>query len=376
MSKSFSLWRRTSRISQPRGLSRGLVAVATAVALAGALAACGSSSPSSSESTTDAASQSSSPSSSAQSSTDASPTGTTELTKINYATSFLAFGWDAPFYLAQERGYFKQQGLDVTIRQGKGSADAIKTLLGGANDLVSAERTAMAIQATETPGLKAVAGITYTNGQMILSYKDSNITKPEDLVGKTLAVSLGSSEAGVIPEFLRLSGVDPTKVKIENVGTAQKGQFLKARKVDAIVWNDFSAIGIDQLDKFNMIMLNDYGMHQLGNGIIAMDKWAQDNRSAVEGFIAAVGHAWNDMVADPAPGIAALLKNAQSLTEEQALTQWKLYLAESDFQGHPWGWQSDQRWTDMLASVKAAGVIKDPKAPDYYFTNDFIKSGS
>lgn len=372
MSKSSS-GGRALRISPARRLSRGLVAIAAALALAGTAAACGSSSPSPAESADDVTSSSSS---SAASSTGEATSGTKELQKINYATSFLAFGWDAPFYLAKERGYFEEQGLDVTIRQGKGSADAIKTLLGGANDLVSAERTAMAIQATETPGLKAVAGITYTNGQMILSYKDSNITKPSDLVGKTLAVSLGSSEAGVIPEFLRLSGVDPADVKIENVGTAQKGQFLKARKVDAIVWNDFSAVGIDELDKFNMIMLDDYGMHQLGNGIIVTDQWAEKNRDAVEGFIAAVAHAWNDMVSDPAPGIAALMKESQGLTEDQALTQWKLYLAESDFEGNPWGWQSEKRWSDMLSSVKDAGVIANPKSPDYYFTNDFIKSGN
>jgi NitT/TauT family transport system substrate-binding protein len=355
------------------------------MALAGAVAACGTSSSSDATTTGDAPASStpdatqettasdSSSSDAPPSSEDARPA---ELTKVNYSTSFLAFGWDAPFYLAKERGYFEDEGLDVTIRQGKGSADAIKTLLGGANDLVSAERTAMAIQATETPGLKAVAGITFTNGQMILSYKDSNITKPEDLVGKTLAVSLGSSEAGVIPEFLRLAGVDPADVQIENVGTAQKAQFLKTRTVDAIVWNDFSAIGIDALDKFNMIMLADYGMNQLGNGIIATEKWAEKNPEAVEGFVAAVARAWNDMVKDPNPGIQNLVKESQGLSEGQALTQWQLYLAESDFQGNPWGWQTEQRWSDMLSSVKGAGVIESPQSPDYYFTHDYIRKSN
>lgn len=386
MSQSFFTWRATSRSSSTRRFSsRRLVAVLASMALAGTVAACGSSSSPNATTTGDAPASStpdatqettasdSSSGNALPSSEDASPA---ELTKVNYSTSFLAFGWDAPFYLAKERGYFEDEGLDVTIRQGKGSADAIKTLLGGANDLVSAERTAMAIQATETPGLKAVAGITFTNGQMILSYKDSNITKPEDLVGKTLAVSLGSSEAGVIPEFLRLAGVDPADVQIENVGTAQKAQFLKTRTVDAIVWNDFSAIGIDALDKFNMIMLADYGMNQLGNGIIATEKWAEKNPEAVEGFVAAVARAWNDMVKDPNPGIQNLVKESQGLSEEQALTQWQLYLAESDFQGNPWGWQSEQRWSDMLSSVQGAGVIENPKSPDYYFTNDYIRKSN
>lgn len=389
MSKSIFTWRGAALASSKRRTTRGLITMLSSMALVGALAACGSSSSSDGQSASETQAPSSSNARSATPTSDASTeespgaessddsdAGPAELTTLNYSTSFLAFGWDAPFYLAKESGYFKDEGLDVTIRQGKGSADAIKTLLGGANDLVAAERTAMAIQATKTPGLKAVAGITYTNGQMILSYKDSNITKPADLIGKTLAVSLGSSEAGVIPEFLRLSGIDAADVQIENVGTAQKGQFLKARKVDAIVWNDFSAIGIDDLEKFNMIMLDDYGMHQLGNGIIATEKWSRENPEAVKSFIAAVSRAWDDMVADPTAGIKALMKESQGLSEAQALTQWQLYLAESDFQGNPWGWQSEQRWSEMLSSVQAAGVIDSPKSPDYYFTNDFIKSGS
>jgi NitT/TauT family transport system substrate-binding protein len=117
-------------------------------------------------------------------------------------------------------------------------------------------------------------------------------------------------------------------------------------------------------------------MNQLGNGIIATEKWAEKNPEAVEGFVAAVARAWNDMVKDPNPGIQNLVKESQGLSEEQALTQWQLYLAESDFQGNPWGWQTEQRWSDMLSSVKGAGVIENPKSPDYYFTNDYIRKSN
>lgn len=356
--------------------ARGIGIVAAALGGLLVLAACGSSS-GSGDSSTSGADTSSGTTQSQAASSGSEPAQSGELAPINFQTSFFFNGWDAPFFLALDNGYYEEAGLDVTIREGKGSADAMKTLLGGANDIVEAERTAMAIQATEIEGLRSIASLVDPNGMIILSYKDRNITKPEDLIGKTVAISLGSSEAGIIPEFLKLNGVDESAVQIENVDSSQKAQFLKSGKVDAISWQNFSAVGIDSLDKFNMVAVADYGMNLLGNGLVSTEGWLAEHGDLARAFIEATKRGWDAMIENPQSGVDALLKRTTSLSAEAALTQWEQYLSApndkvSSELSDPWGFQSTESWDAMLKNIETAGVVKSPKDADYYFTNEYL----
>ncbi|MYU21773.1 ABC transporter substrate-binding protein [Streptomyces sp. SID8352] len=291
-------------------------------------------------------------------------------TKINFQTSFLYNAWDAPFFLAQDKGYYRDEGLDVTIREGQGSGAAIQSLLGGANQIVEAERAAMSIQATEAGELVSVAGLKASNGLAIISNKDRGITTPADLRGKTIGITLGSSESGILPAFLKKNGISPDDVKIENLAVSQKAQFLASGKVDAISFVNYSAVSIAPLDQLNMITFTDHGLNLLGTGLITTTEFTKKNPDAIKAFNRATMKAFNEMVADPAPAIDALLKRSKVLKRDAAMTQWKLYI---EGESTPYtGSQDMDQWTTMLTSLKDAGVIKAPKPAEQYFTNDFV----
>ncbi|WP_326829931.1 ABC transporter substrate-binding protein [Streptosporangium sp. NBC_01810] len=291
-------------------------------------------------------------------------------TKIGFQTSFLYNAWDAPFFLALDKGYYSDEGLDVEIREGQGSGAAIQSLLGGANQIVEAERAAMSIQATEVGNLVSVAGLKTSNGLAIVSNKDRGIKTPADLRGKTIGITLGSSESGILPAFLKQNGISLDEVKIENLAASQKAQFLAAGKVDAISFVDYSAVSIAPLDELNMITFTDYGLTLLGTGLITTTEFAKDHPDAVKAFNRATMKAFNEAIADPDAAIDALLKRTKVLSRDAAMTQWALYVkgAPKPFTGA----QDAAEWTAMLASLKDAGVIKAPKPTDQYFTDDFV----
>ncbi|MBO9520881.1 MAG: ABC transporter substrate-binding protein [Nocardioidaceae bacterium] len=293
------------------------------------------------------------------------------LTKLGFQTSFLFNAWDAPFFLALDKGYYEDEGLDVEIREGSGSGAAIQSLLGGLNDIVEAERASMSIQASEHEGLVSVAGLKESNGLAIVSFKDKGIASPADLRGKTVGITLGSSESGILPAFLKQNGVPADKVKIENIGAAQKAQFLTSKKVDAISFVDYSAVSISPLDNLNMITFTDHGLTLLGTGLISTSKFAQEHPEQVRGFIRATMKAFNEAIADPGPALDALMKRTKVLKREAAETQWKMYVegAPSPFTGK----QSTESWSAMLESLTGAGVIKTPRAPEDYFDNQFVE---
>ncbi len=294
-----------------------------------------------------------------------------ETTKIGFQTSFLYNAWDAPFFLALDKGYYEDEGLDVTIREGQGSGAAIQSLLGGANDIVEAERAAMSIQATESGNLLSVAGLKTSNGLAIVSYKEKGIEKLADLRGKTIGITLGSSESGILPALLEKNGLSADDVKIENLAANQKAQFLAAGKVDAISFVNYSAVSIAPLEELNMITFTDYGLTLLGTGLIVTTEFAKESPDAIKAFNQATMKAFNEAVADPKPAIDALLERTQVLSREAAMTQWQMYVdgAPSPMTGA----QDEADWSAMLTSLQGAGVIKEPKPATSYFTNDFVQ---
>lgn len=294
-----------------------------------------------------------------------------DMTEIGFQTSFLYNAWDAPFFLALDKGYYEDEGLDVEIREGQGSGAAIQSLLGGLNDIVEAERASMSIQATETGNLVAVAGLKESNGLAIVSYKEEGIEEPADLRGKTIGITLGSSESGILPAFLEENGISADEVKIENLAANQKAQFLASGKVDAISFVDYSAVSIAPLDELNMITFTDYGLTLLGTGLITTTEFADENPEAVAAFNRATMKAFNEAIADPDPAIDALLERTEVLSREAAMTQWEMYVdgAPSPVTGA----QEEASWSAMLTSLKDAGVIEEPKPADTYFDNQFVE---
>lgn len=292
-------------------------------------------------------------------------------TSIGFQTSFLFNAWDAPFFLALDKGYYEDEGLDVEIREGSGSGAALQSLIGEANQIVEAERAATAIQASETDGLLSVAGLKESNGLAIVSFKDKGIEEPADLRGKTIGITLGSSESGILPAFLEENGIGIDEVKVENLAAGQKAQFLTAGKVDAISFVDYSAVSIAPLDELNMMTFTDYGLTLLGTGLATTTKFAEKNPDALAGFVRATMKAFNEAIADPEPAIDALMKRTKVLDRDDAMTQWELYVAGAP---EPFtGAQTTESWSAMLTSLQEADVIKSPRPAEDYFDNAFTE---
>ena len=143
--------------------------------------------------------------------------GSLQKFKFNLGWKVEASG--AGFLLAQQRGYYKDAGLDVTIDTGNGSAGAISLVAGGAYDAASADLSTMIEFNAANPqaALKAVAIQYDLNPNSIIVRKDGPIKKPADLAGKTLLGQPFNASRKLFPAFAKAQGFDPSGVKWENV---------------------------------------------------------------------------------------------------------------------------------------------------------------
>src|ERR1700722_6685172 len=143
--------------------------------------------------------------------------------------------WQAPqsiWTLADERGYFRDEGLKVTIDRGFGGVENAAAVAAGAYDIMFSDiNTVVLFNAKSTEQkLKAVFVIYDAYPGAVIVRQGSGIEKPKDLEGKTIGAPLSDGGRTLFPAFAAANGIDTGKVNWQNVGIGlQDQQFVQGR---------------------------------------------------------------------------------------------------------------------------------------------------
>ncbi|HUQ55134.1 ABC transporter substrate-binding protein [Lentzea sp.] len=158
-----------------------------------------------------------------------------EKTEVSYLTSFNTFGRDAYAYVAQEKGFFDEAGLDVTITPGTGSVDVLKLVAGGRADFGVADFTATAITvARERLPVTTIAAVQQKSLAAIVALEGGGIREPADLAGKRIGDQPGSTNQVMFPVYAKAAGIDPDTVQFVPSAPPALPQLLAAGQVDGI----------------------------------------------------------------------------------------------------------------------------------------------
>ena len=257
-------------------------------------------------------------------------------TPVKFALDWRFEGPAAPYFVALDKGYYKAEGLDVTIDTGNGSTEAINRAASGAYQFVFGDINTL-VRFRDNPAnkkLKMVAIIYNAPPFAIVSLKKAGISKPKDLEGKTLGAPAADGAYAQWPAFVRKNGIDTSKVKIENVGFPVREPMLVEGKVDAITGFSFSSYmnlrgrGIAQ-DEINVMLMRNLGLELYGNGIIVDAEYAAKNPKIVQGFIRATLKGWQDTIADPKAAMPALMKRNNILNDGTEFVRLKMAIDQN-----------------------------------------------
>ena len=194
---------------------------------------------------------------------------------VRFALDWRFEGPAAPFLVAIDRGYYKAEGLNVTIDPGTGSVEGINRVASGAYDVGFADINIL-VKYRDNPRnlpVKMVMMVYDTPAFSIVSLKKSGIAKPKDLEGKVLGAPAADGAWAQWPIFVEANKIDASKVKVENIGFPVREPMLAQGKVDAITGFWFSsymnlkAQGIPD-DEIVVLHMRDWGLDLYGNGIV------------------------------------------------------------------------------------------------------------
>ncbi len=222
-------------------------------------------------------------------------------------------GW---FFLADDRSYFRDEGIEITFDQGNGSAAGVPLVANGSYDLAFGDINALVeLAAKRTDNVPVAVACLYNRPPFVIAAKaDGGITKPADLVGKTLGGAANDGSLKLFPAFCKIAGIDPAKVNITTIQPNLGAQMLMRGQVDGVfgyyttLWFATKLSGIDPAAQLHFLRYGDYGMDLLSNSIIVSHALAAEKPAVVQGFLRALFRGIRDTIADPDAAIAALSK--------------------------------------------------------------------
>jgi len=281
-------------------------------------------------------------------------------------------------YVAQEKGYFKQAGLDVAIIQ-PGEVYAEQAVASGAADFGVSfqEQLTLARAATPSAPLVSIAAIIQHNTSGFASLTEKGVDSPKGFEGLTYA-SFGSPfEEPTLRVLMGCAGGDFSKLKIANTGTTDPLALMVSKQID-LAWIFYGWQGIQakqQGASLNVVMLEDYAScvpDYYTPILITSETMIRDKPEIVRAFLKAVSRGYQDAIENPDEAAAILLKAAPEL--DPALVnesqQWLSPRYQAD--AARWGEQKLEIWDGYSQWMAANGLIKEPIDGAAAFSDEFL----
>ncbi len=272
---------------------------------------------------------------------------TGKLTPLKFTLDFRVTGQTAPFFLAQSRGYYKDEGLDVAIDVGAGSVASITRIASGVYQLGLGDISSLIEFNAQNPGTPPIQAVyQYYNRApfAIIGRKDRGITSDfRSLQGKKIAAAAVESTRRSWPMVARKLRSAPDLFQWVTTDFSARDNVMVRGDVDGATYFHDSAVSLFarmKLADLSVLQYADAGVNLYGNAILAHTSVIQQNPKLVAAFLRATNRAVIETIQNPGPAIAAVRQREPILDEKVELERWRItqqYVAAADTRSHGLG---------------------------------------
>lgn len=302
---------------------------------------------------------------------------------LTIATDWAPYGAHGPLFLAAQKGWFKDAGLDVTILDGKGSSSSLQLLGAEKVDIAFVQLSTMAAAVDKGMPVISIAGFIRSGDNGIMLPLDSPIKSAtdsaKDFVGKRIVYPSGGSSSSLMEAFFRLVNVARDSVNLIGVDPSALASTYVAGGVDgAVTTVAYLEPMISDKRPSRGIFFADGGLVVPSFGLVIRKADENAKSAALAKFVAANVRAWQYVIdgrVDEAIDAIIAQRPMERLDRGVMTSQLKQYLKLVDTpatKGTAPGWQDEGDWTKATAALESAGLIKPGSAPKNYYTNRFV----
>lgn len=300
--------------------------------------------------------------------------------RVTLRTNWLFYGSHGIFFLGKDKGFYEEEGINLEVRQGNGSGNAVRLVANKNDTFAYASASTMLNLAAKGAPVESVAVIDATGTDACLCWPDAGIAAFKDLEGKEVMTTAAAGVNTFFPVACANAGVDFKKIKLVNVAEAALVPSYLQKKAPCILG------GID--DKPAEIQANggaapvifkyaDYGVFQPGYAIVAHKDTIKNKPDLVKRFVRATLKAAKAAEENPDEAIASLVDwgGEAAIKKDQARQVLDVTLSilySPNNKEKKLGLNVEEDWASALELFKEyKGLKTDMKATDFY-TNSFL----
>lgn len=294
------------------------------------------------------------------------------LTEVSLRLDFL-FGSDhAGYFVALEKGYYEDAGLDVSIGEGQGSSVTAKLVGNGTDTFGAVGASVVLTAASQGVPIKSVATMVPQTPTALVVPKDANADGLDWMYGKKIGAPVKSFVYNEYRAILKLNDLDASKIRevhTESIITEP----LLAGQIDG-------GIGVTYVDgilpalngtEVDTIKFADLGLDVPSLTLVANTRTIEESPDVVEAFVAASLKGWEDVRADPDEAFEIFMEHNPEADE--AFNKAKLPLVlEHMFSGDNFGENDATKWENLKQIYTDLELLGNPVELDEVFTNEFL----
>lgn len=296
---------------------------------------------------------------------------------VSFRLNWYMSGWMAPFFYGHQQGYYKDEGIDITLSEGRGSGPTVQLIGAGSEMFGFADVATMILAASKGVPVKSVASILNVNDAGVISLEGTNIKTAKDLIGKRIAITAGDSASATFPAVLAANNIKREQVTLVQVDAAAKPVLVMEKKADALLGGLSDQVFLIQEKGFKTeaITFADLGVSLVGFSVITNEDIIAKNPDLVRRFVKATSRAWEAARKNPQSVMSSLQTVKPDFDIERGLKQLNVMIALMDTpntKGKPAGYHSETDWAALLKLLKDYRDLKTDKTAAAFFTNDFV----
>jgi NitT/TauT family transport system substrate-binding protein len=285
-------------------------------------------------------------------------------------------GLHVPFYYGKEKGFFRDEGIDLTINEGRGSANTVQVVAAGSDTFGMADSSSVIAAAAKGAEIQSVMSLLNSTGYAVVSLASAGIKTPKDLEGKKFAVSPGDPLGQLFRALAAANNLDMSKIAFVQVDPAAKVVSVLEKRVDALLG------GAD--DQFFLIKYQgqepaalryaDYGANIVGMTITARADTIAKQPDLVRRFLKASVKSWEEAKKNPDAAVDAAMKAKPDLNRASTMDQMKVDfdLMDSKNSKGRVGYGAKEDWEATLDLLKKYRDVDAGKPWTAFHTNDFL----
>jgi NitT/TauT family transport system substrate-binding protein len=307
----------------------------------------------------------------------------TAQTKVRFTLDWIPGATHGAFLIALQKGYYKAEGLDVTIDRGKGSAEVVRQLASNVYDMGFPDINVVMDFNSKNPDQAfpvLMSGYEEAPAAIIM-LKSSGITEPKQLNGKKLGSAPNDSTFKLFPVFAKQTGIDMSSIQVQNIDPGLREVLLAQKKVDAIPGQIFNSLlelkakGVPASD-ISYFMYKDYGLELYANSVAASRQFLKEHPDAVKGFIRATIKGLKDMARDPELAVNAAVAYEPLLNpdieRERLRVAMECCILTETVRKKGFGDVDQDRLRKIIATITDAYQLPRKPALEEVFTPDYL----